>query len=251
MKRTEVKAALVAGALLFAGQALAQYYPNTPAPPPPPPPQYYPPPPPPPPQYYPPPQPTFYQPPPSVEERPNITLRASGGVSFIGAGYYCGYYYYYYPVYSCSTGYATAFPDVNLDVDVWVKPTIGVTLGANVMWGSYTPYYTTTQLATTYTTIWEPHIDFLLAPPSSDQVKGRLRLGFGLYIADVNNGTPPAGVKPYTFNGVGGAFRLGFGASFLPKSKVGIGIDAIFEAGWIGSYYVSTIQLLIGPEINF
>ena len=186
-----------------------------------------------------------------MEEKQSYTIRASGGVAFVGAGYYCGYYYYYYPVYSCGTGYATAFPNVNLDLDIWLKPSLGVTLGANVMWGTYTPYYNTAYLATTYSTIWEPHLDFLLAPPYSQQVKGRVRLGFGLYIADVNNGTPPAGVKPYTFSGVGGAFRLGFGASFLPKSKVGIGIDAIFEAGWIGSNYVSTIQLLIGPELNF
>jgi hypothetical protein len=186
-----------------------------------------------------------------MQDKMSYTVRASGGVSFIGAGYYCGYYYYYYPVYSCGAGYSTAFPDVNFDIDVWVKPSLGVTFGANVMWGTYTPYYNSANIATTYSTIWEPHIDFLLAPPYSDQVKGRVRLGFGLYIANVNNGTPPAGVQPYVFNGVGGAFRLGFGASFLPKSKVGIGIDAIFEAGWIGSSYVSTVQLLIGPELHF
>jgi len=71
------------------------------------------------------------------------------------------------------------------------------------------------------------------------------------YIAfrGVTGTTAADGMK--VFNGVGGAFRLGFGASFLPKSKVGIGIDAIFEAGWIGSQYVSTVQLLIGPELHF
>jgi len=249
--KTVAAAILFAGTLLFAGPALAQYYPNTPAPPPPPPPQYYPPPPPPPPVYYAPPPPVYYQPPPMQEAKMSYTLRASGGVAFVGAGYYCGYYYAYYPIYSCTAGYSAAFPDVNLDLDVWIRPTMGVTLGANVMWGTYTPYYTSTALATTYSTIWEPHIDLLIAPPYSDQVKGRVRLGFGLYIANINNGTPPVGTQPYNFNGVGGAFRLGFGASFLPKSKVGIGIDAIFEAGWVGGTYVSTVQLLIGPEIHF
>src|SRR5271169_16349 len=117
-------AVFVAGVLLVAGPAFAQYYPNTPAPPPPPPPQYYPPPPPP--VYYQaPPPPVYYQPPPPMDSgRPSYTIRASGGVSFVGAGYYCGYYYYYYPVYSCGAGYSTAFPDVNFDLDVWVKPSL-------------------------------------------------------------------------------------------------------------------------------
>ncbi len=248
--KTAAGAVLVAGVLLVATPALAQYYPNTPAPPPPPPPQYYPPPPPP--TYYPPPQPVYYAPPP-VEDKQSYTIRASGGVAFIGAGYYCNYYYagYGYTAYACGAGYSTAFPDVNLDIDVWVRPTLGITLGANVMWGTYTPYYSNAALATTYTTIWEPHVDLLIAPPYSQQVKGRVRLGFGLYIANINNGIPTGTSGGYNYNGVGGAFRLGFGASFLPKSKVGIGIDAIFEAGWIGSNYVSTVQLLIGPELHF
>ena len=247
--KTAPGAVLVAAALLFAAPALAQYYPPTP------PPQYYPPPPPPgpPPSYVPPPQPVYYVAPPPAQDKLSFTIRAAGGVSFIGAGYYCGYYYYYYPTYACGAGYATAFPVVNLDLDVWVKPGLGVSLGADVMWGSFTPvgsFYGPASGVTTYTTIWEPHLDFLVAPPSNASVQGRVRLGFGLYIADVNNGTPPAGTTPYSYNGVGGAFRLGFGASFLPRSRVGIGLDFIFEGGWIGSNYVSTIQLLIGPEIH-
>jgi hypothetical protein len=240
---------LFGGALLFAGPAMAQYYQQQYPPPPPPPPQYYPPPPPP--QYYPPPR--YYPPPPPELTKPEITIRVSGGVAFVGAGYYCGYYYYYYPLYSCGVGYSAAFPDVNLDLDIWVKRNLGISVGANVMWGTYTPYNPGNGIPTSsiYSTIWEPHVDFLFAPPDSPQVKGRVRLGFGLYIADVNNGIPGGNITPYTYNSLGGAFRLGFGASFLPKSKVGIGIDAIFEAGWIGSNYVSTIQLLIGPEIHF
>jgi hypothetical protein len=250
--KSAAKAGLLAGTLLFSVPALAQYYPTTPPPPPPPPPQYYPPPPPP--TYYAPPPPVYYQPPPPPDYgRPSYTIRASGGVAFVGAGYYCGYYYYYYPTYSCGAGYSTAFPEVNLDLDVWIRPSLGITLGADVIWGTYTPYnvYSTINNVPTYTTIWEPHIDFLFAPPSGQQVKPRVRLGFGLYIADVNNGNPGGGVTSYTYNGIGGAFRLGFGVSFLPKSRVGIGLDAIFEAGWIGSSYVSTVQLLLGPEIHF
>ena len=77
----------------------------------------------------------------------------------------------------------------------------------------------------------------------------RVRFGFGLYIAEAN-GINTSG-NNVQYNGIGGAFRAGFGASFLPHSKIGIGLDAIFEAGWIGSSYVSTVQLLIGPELHF
>jgi len=247
--KTAAGVVLVAGALLLAGPAYPQAFPNTP--PPPPPPQWTPPPPPPPPPSWQQPQPVFVRPPPPPDDKPTFTIRASGGVGFVGAGLWCGYVVGVFVVYTCTAGYAAAFPDVNLDVDIWLQRGLGVTLGTNVMWGTYTPFFSNSSLATTYSTIWEPHFDVLLAPESSQQVRGRVRLGFGLYVANVNNGTPPVGVQPYNFNGVGGAFRLGFGASFLPKSKVGIGMDAIFEAGWIGSYYVSTVQLLVGPEFNF
>jgi hypothetical protein len=240
---------LVLGALLFAAPARAQYYPTQPAPPPPPPPpQYYPPPPPP--QYYPPPPPVYYRPQPVEEPRIRYTLRVSGGVAFASSGYYCGYYYTYYTTtYSCGAGYTAAWPDVNVDFDVWFRPNVGLSLGANVMWGTYTPNITGIPNNPIYSTTWEPHVDVLAAMSSSPQVKGRVRFGFGLYIADAN-GNNATGTH-VTYSNVGGAFRLGFGASFLPNSPVGIGLDAIFEAGWIGSSYVSTVQLLIGPELHF
>jgi hypothetical protein len=238
-----------AGTLLFAAPVLAQYYPAQ-QPPPPPPPQYYPPPPPP--QYYPPPQPVYYQPQPVDEGKPQITIRASGGVAFASNGYYCGYYYTYYSTtYTCTAGYSAVWPDVNLDVDIWVKRAFGVSIGANVMWGTYTPSNVVGVPSNSISsTTWEPHLDFLAAlPGSSQQVKGRVRLGFGLYIAEANGNN--ASGQNVQYNGLGGAFRAGIGASFLPNSKVGIGVDAIFEAGWIGSSYMSTVQLLIGPELHF
>ncbi len=240
---------LFAGTLLFAAPASAQYYPSNP----PPPPQYYPPPPPPPPQYYPPPPPppTYYQPVPMEEAKTHYTIRLSGGVAFASNGYYCGYYYNFYSTtYACGAGYTAVWPDVNLDVDIWVRPTLGVSIGANVMWGSYTPSgISGVPNNTIYSTTWEPHVDFLFGMPANQQVKGRVRFGFGLYIADANgnNGTG----QNVSYNALGGAFRAGIGATFLPHSKVGFGIDAIFEAGWIGSSYVSTVQLLIGPELHF
>jgi hypothetical protein len=245
-------AVLFAGALLFAAPALAQYYPTQPPPgPPPPPPGYYPPPPPP--GYYPPPPPRYYPPQPYWDGKTHFTIRASGGVSFIGAGYYCGYYNNYpgFVNYGCGAGYSSVEPDVNLDLDIWFRPSFGITLGTNVMWGSYTSGGTFASVGTISSTTWEPHVDFLFAPSyvANDQWKGRLRVGFGLYVADANNGN--TGTGPTNYNNVGGAFRVGLGASILPKSVVGIGIDAIFEGGWIGSNYVSTVQLLIGPELHF
>jgi hypothetical protein len=242
-------ALLVAGAMLLGAPALAQYYPTTPppGPPPPPPPGYYPPPPP---QYYPPPPAPYSPPRPYWDGKTHYTIRASGGISFIGAGYYCGYYTNAGFNY-CGVGYSNVEPDVNLDLDIWLRPSLGITLGANVMWGSFSGMPVGGQTNISSTT-WEPHIDFLFAPSyvTSDQWKGRVRLGVGLYVADANNGIGGPGPNNNVSN-VGGAFRVGFGASILPKSPVGIGIDAIFEAGWIGSNYVSTVQLLIGPELHF
>lgn len=242
--KTAAGAVLVAGALLFAGPAMAQYYPQQQ--PPPPPPQYYPPPPP---QYYPPPPPVYYPPREVDDGKIHGTLRASGGVAFASQGYYCGYYGYYVVAYSCTAGYAAVWPDVNLDLDVWFQPNLGLTFGANVMWGNYTPSVVGVPPSAVSSTTWEPHVDVLVAMPGNPNIKGRVRFGFGVYIASAS-GTNTLG-NSVTLNNAGGAFRLGFGASLFAKSPVGLGVDAIFEAGWIGSNYVSTIQLLIGPEFHF
>ena len=85
-----------------------------------------------------------------------------GRVAFASNGYYCGYYYTYYTTtYSCSAGYAAVWPDVNLDVDIWVRPTLGITIGANVMWGTYTPsgVFGVPNNSISSTT-WEPHVIF-------------------------------------------------------------------------------------------
>ncbi len=203
-----------------------------------------------PPPYYP--QPAYYGPPVPVNDgKTHVTLRASGGVAFLSAGYYCGYFYaYYVSAYACGGGYATAQPDVNLDVDLWFEPTLGLTLGANLMWGAYTPSVVGLPANSVYSTTLEPHVDVLLAPGyGTNQLKERVRLGFGLYLAEAH-GLNTTGQNLH-YNAVGGAFRAGFGAALLPKSKVGIGVDVLLEAGWIGSNYVSTIQLLVGPELHF
>jgi len=213
---------VAAGALLLASPVSAQY------PPPPPPPPYG--------------QPAYAQPAYSLEPLWKNTARLSAGAAFVGAGYYCSYYSYYPGVYgSCGYGYSTTQPNINLDFDLRLKGPSAISFGANVFWGSYKAFSNT---------VWEPHVDYLLRGGDSHKsVVGRFRVGAGLYIADVS-GTSSFG-NHFSNTKTGGAFRIGGGVSLLNEKTVGIGLDAIFEAGWIGGYYVSTIQLLAGPELHF
>jgi hypothetical protein len=169
-------------------------------------------------------------------------VRLSAGVAFVGAGYYCSYYGYYPGTYgSCGYGYSTTQPNINLEADLGLKRASAISFGANVFWGSYNAFSNT---------VWEPHVDYLLRSGDSHKpIVGRFRVGAGLYIADVS-GTSSLG-SHFSRTKTGGAFRIGGGVSFLNEKTVGIGLDAIFEAGWIGGYYVSTIQLLAGPELHF
>jgi hypothetical protein len=216
---TVLRISWIASTLLAAAPALAQY------PPPPPPgataPAQ--------PAYVPPPQPA----------QPKKVLRLSGGVAFASAGAYCGYYSYWYPAYSCSAGYTATWPNVNLDFDLPVSRGVALTLGANVFWGSFEKNLDTT--------VWEPHVDVLVHGPPASAV-GRLRLGAGVLVSS-SDGTFNSVSR--SSSSVGGTFRLGVGGSLLADKRVGIGLDAIFEAGWLNGYYVSTIQLLIGPELHF
>ena len=217
---------LVSTSLLAAAPALAQLYPEPPEPPPPPPPS----------EGVPPPAQPAY----SGTKVKNNVLRASGGVAFASAGYWCGYYYYYgIPYYSCYSGYSTTMPDVNLDFDLGLSPTSALGLGVNVMWGSYKALDTT---------VWEPHVDYLFRAPPLAKVRWRLRIGAGLYVSSTKGSNAGRSVDS---SSVGGAFRLGFGVSLFNDSPVGIGLDSIFEAGSVRGYYASTIQLLAGPEFHF
>jgi len=225
--------AAVAFALCAAAPAAAQYYP--PPPPPGPPPGYYPPPPPP------------SSPPPGWYGRPQVqqapvrdnTLRVSGGMAIASTGYYCGYVYvpgYAYP--ACGSAYSSVLPNVNVDFDVAVSRSAAITVGGNVTWGSYSGISTT---------LWEPHIDYLLRGSPFAPARWRFRLGAGIYIASTSDATYGGPAATTT----GGAMRIGGGVSLLADSPVGIGLDAIFEAGSLNGYYVSTFQLLAGPEFHF
>jgi len=216
-------------ALSAAGPAAAQYYYAPPPPPPPPPPAYYQPPPPP---AYPP--PGYY----GAQAVPrNNTLRLSGGMAFASTGYYCGYAVapgYAYPV--CGGAYSPVLPDLSMDLELAFARNHAIGIGANVMWGTYDNIGST---------IWEPHVDYLLRGSPLAPVRGRFRLGIGVYIASVSAYNSPA------VSASGAALRLGGGISILADQPIGIGIDAIYEAGSLNGYYVSTLQLLAGPEFHF
>ncbi len=188
--------------------------------------------------------------PPAASGPKAVTVRASGGVAFVSSGYYCGYYGTYY-LFSggCGAGYASAQPELNLDVDVWLRPGLGLSLGVSVLWGSYAPGVTGVPPTRIYSTSWEPHLDVLLGLFTSAVAVGRVRLGVSLSVAKLHGLNATAQDIHYT--GVGAAARLGLGASFFPKSTVGIGVDAVLEFGGMGGHYVSTIQLLLGPELHF
>ncbi|HTP49427.1 MAG TPA: hypothetical protein VMK42_01915 [Anaeromyxobacteraceae bacterium] len=210
---------LAASLFLFSARTAAAqyYYPRPPPPPPPPPPVYYP------------------APQPSPPARDNA-FRISGGIAFVSAGYYCGYSPGY--VYPCGGGYATVLPIVNADLDLALSRASAVTVGADVTWGSYN---------SVSTTVWEPHLDYLVLFRGSPYAtaRPRLRLGAGLYIATISSSGYASSTQ------TGGAARIGGGVSFLPQSPVGLGLDVVFEVGGLNGSFVSTLQLLFGPEIRF
>ena len=213
-------------ALSAAGPAVAQYSP--PPPPPGPPPGWYPPPPPP---------PGWYgQPPAQQQTLRNNTLRVSGGMSLASTGYYCGYAYYPYP--SCGAAYSSVLANVNVDLDLGVSRSSAITIGGNVMWGGYNGINST---------IWEPHLDYLLRGSPLAAARWRFRIGGGVYLSTVSGN----GYSGPTATTSGGALRIGGGVSLLADSPVGIGLDTIFESGSLNGYYVSTLQLLAGPEFHF
>ena len=240
---------LIAGALLLAAPASAQYYPTNPPPPP---------------QYYPPPQRLLHAavlaPPPPAGLLPAGAHGGGEAALHHSAVGRCGLreqrlllrllLHVLHDDVFVQRWLRSRLAQRQPRRRIWVRPTLGITIGANVMWGTYTPSSVIgVPNNSIYSTTWEPHVDFLLGYPANEQVKWPCGLGLGLYIAEANGNN--ASGQNVQYNALGGAFRAGFGATFLPHSKVGIGIDAIFEGGWIGSSYVSTVQLLVGPELHF
>ena len=169
------------------------------------------------------------------EPAPANTARVQLGFAFANDSYDC--WYVGGGVYGCGYGYGgVAWPNLNAEVDIGLSHFLALTVGGNVFGGDWNGVTNT---------IWEPHVDLLFRSSPYNDIRGRLRLGLGLYAANASE--PGFASESKT----GGAFRIGVGASFFARSRVGLGIDAIFDAGSIGGYYVSTVQLMIGPELHF
>ncbi len=219
--------------LVAASPAAAQYYP----PPPPPPPEAPPSPPPgPPPRYYPPPPPRYVPRYTLPEPAPSNTARVQVGFAFVNDAYDC--WYAGVGSLGCGYGYGAAWPNVNAEVDLGLSQLVGLTVGGNVFWGDWNDVHNT---------VWEPHVDLLLRSHPYSDVRGRVRLGLGVLLAQASQ----SGVPGASASDSGAAFRIGAGVSFFARQRFGIGLDAVFEAGSIGGFYVSTLQLLLGPELHF
>jgi hypothetical protein len=166
------------------------------------------------------------------------TIRVQIGFAFANDAYDCWYYAFAYGCGFYGYGYGgAAWPNLNAEVDIGLSHQIALTVGGNVFGGDWNGISNT---------VWSPHVDMMFRSSPYNDARGRLRLGLGLYVASANQAAL-GGSRTTT----GGAFRLGVGGSLFARSKVGIGIDAIFEAGAISGYYVSTVQLMLGPEFHF
>ncbi len=87
-------------------------------------------------------------------------------------------------------------------------------------------------------TIWEPTVDYVakFGTAAQDTV-ARFRVGGGMYIG------PNAQM--------GGAFRIGGGASFFNSNRLGIGLDLVLEGGGYAGYWIGGLQLVASPEFHF
>ena len=172
----------------------------------------------------------------------NNVARVNLGVGFYNSGYYdCFYYYGYY----CSTGSYTSYipflvgPQVDLNLGGMNNLSLGFTVGfGNVSYSVYNTVGAITATSSTSVTLWEPTVDYVakFGPPTMDTV-GRFRLGAGMYIGPDSK--------------IGGAFRIGGGASFLNANRVGLGFDMVLEGGGFNGYWIGGLQLLVSPEFHF
>ena len=174
----------------------------------------------------------------------NNVARVNLGVSFFNSGYYnCNYWGGYYPTYTCGSGsFVSYIPfTVGPQVDFHLQGMHNISAGFNVFLGSATgTLYNGFRAvsASKSVTIWEPTVDYVAKfGPSTQDTVGRFRVGAGMYIGPDSH--------------VGGAFRIGGGASFLNTSRVGAGIDVILEGGSFNGYWIGGLQLQVSPEFHF
>jgi hypothetical protein len=153
----------------------------------------------------------------------NNVVRVNLGVGFFYSDYYnCGYWYGFYPTFSCGSGSFVSYIPfaVGPQIDLNLQGMNNISVGFNVFLGTATGtvYSGLSALSVSRSaTIWEPTVDYVakFGPASQDTV-ARFRVGGGMYIG------PNAQL--------GGAFRIGGGASFLNSGRLGIGLDLTLEA---------------------
>ncbi|HXX31279.1 MAG TPA: hypothetical protein VEJ89_11225 [Myxococcaceae bacterium] len=213
----------------------------------------------------PPPQTVVYTevpPPPRLPPRvPHYVFRVSGGFALISQDIFCNLY----PSTICPTSGTPLgiSPVVDAEFELWwsrsfyseegtAKDRISiehaVSFGASVLWSHYSPPQQVPNLPppTVNAMLWEPHFDVRWGVPGP--VRWRFFLGLGLYIASATAGTPYGQTDT---SGVGVAFRVGAGATFLPHEPVSLAVDVLLEGGWVGGVTVWSGTLLIGPEVHF
>jgi hypothetical protein len=174
----------------------------------------------------------------------NNVARVNLGVSFFNSGYYnCNYWGGYYPTYTCGSGSFVSYipftvgPQVDFNLGGMNNLSVGFTVGFGNVTATY--YNGLGDVSNTVSaTLWEPTVDYVakFGPPTMDTV-GRFRLGAGMYIGPNSK--------------LGGAVRVGGGASFLNANRVGVRLDLVLEGGSFNGYWIGGLQLLVSPEFHF
>jgi hypothetical protein len=161
----------------------------------------------------------------------------------LGAGFYNTDWYncYYYP--SCTPSSYASFipflvgPQFDFNLDGPSNLSVGLVIGFGTV---NTTYFDGTQNVSksAKVTTYEPTLDYLVkvGTPRAGTA-ARFRIGGGLLIG------------PDTKLGYFG--RLGVGTSFFNTSRVGVGLDLVFEGGAMNGSWVGGLQLLASPEIHF
>ena len=177
----------------------------------------------------------------------NNVARVNVGVGFYNAGWancYSSYWSYPYTAYCSSGSYASYIPFlVGPQVDFNLGGMNNISVGFTVGFGSVstTVYNNLTlqnETVSKSVTLWEPTLDYVakFGPPTMDTV-GRFRVGGAMYIGPNS--------------AIGGAFRIGGGASFLNTNRLGVGVDLVLEGGGLNGYWIGGLQLLVSPEFHF
>lgn len=142
------------------------------------------------------------------------------------------------PYYACNAwtygGYLPFVLGVGMDLQLDGRSFLSP--GVNVLLGTLSFSNAGFSNANQRLTTWEGYLDYVFKFGEPDQwTRGRVR----------------AGVAGYLGGGLGGGgLRIGGGASFFQPSRVGVGLDLILEGGVFGGYWVSTLQILVSPEIH-